>query len=58
MRIGLITNMMDTNTGGIGRYTEEVVKNLLKLIEYLLILLNFFIDYRNIVISNFVIFVN
>lgn len=31
MRIGLITNMMDANTGGIGRYVEEVVKNLLKL---------------------------
>lgn len=31
MRIGLITNMMDTNTGGIGRYVEEMVINLLKL---------------------------
>ena len=29
MNIGLITNMMDSNTGGIGRYTSELVSNIL-----------------------------
>ena len=29
MRIGLITNMMDGQNAGIGRYTENLVKNLL-----------------------------
>jgi len=29
MRIGLITNMMDGQSAGIGRYTENLVKNLL-----------------------------
>lgn len=29
MRIGLITNMMDEQNAGIGRYTENLVKNLL-----------------------------
>lgn len=40
MRIGLITNMMDGQNAGIGRYTENLVKNLLlidKKNEYYLI---------------------
>lgn len=40
MRIGLITNMMDGKSAGIGRYTENLVKNLLlidKKNEYYLI---------------------
>lgn len=31
MKIGLVTHMMDTENAGIGRYTENVVRNLLRI---------------------------